>query len=78
MRQEHGERSPCSHSIVVMTGYGIGIPTHVGENHHHITACATHVIGYGDSLPVPNQHIQTYQACSNYDIICFKFHVSSI
>ena len=62
----------------IQTGYGISIPTHVGENHHHITACATHVIGYGDSLPVPNQHIQAYKACTNYNIICFKFHVLSI
>ena len=39
---QHSHPVFCS----IQTGYGIGIPTHVGENHHHITACATHVIGY--------------------------------
>ena len=67
-----------SHAIfrAIQTSNGESFPPHVGKYHHHIAASTTHVVGYGDSLTIPDQDIQTNQPCANAYII-IKFHISS-
>lgn len=47
----------------------------MGKYLHHIAASPTHIVGYRDSLTIPDQNIQTNQPSTNAYIF-IKFHVS--
>lgn len=77
--------SSCENSLIlrssfgaVQAGYGVGIPSHIGQNHHHIAAGASYIIRHRKVRTIVDEDIQADESSPEANVyVSFKLHDES-